>query len=99
MKVFIDVFTLNIRVAISIDTDANTFLCNSRKLDIDTIPFVTRLQHITGSWSDYMLDDSITDGMTYSVTYKTDKSTRSYMGANRFPLNYPDFERLIWEVV
>ena len=99
MQVFIKVFSLNNSVEISIDTVANTFLCNSTPMPIDTIAFVTKLQHITGSWEKCMVDNSITDGFSYSVTYKTAKTTINYFGQNKLPENYSQFENLLSEVM
>ena len=99
MQVFIKVFSLNNLVEISIDTAANTFLYNSKVVLVDTIAFVTKLQHITGSWEKCMVDNSITDGFSYSVTYKTAKTTINYFGQNKLPENYSQFENLLSEVM
>lgn len=99
MQVFIKIFSMYNSVEISIDTAAKTFLCNGEILDIDTVSFVTRLQHITGTWQPVMIDSSIQDGVSYSVTYKTQKNTIMYVGQNRFPENYSQFEKLLSEVM
>ena len=99
MQVFIKMFNMYNNVDISIDTVAKTFLCNGKNVDIDTIAFVSRLQHITGSWQPTLIDMSIQDGVSYSVTYKTQKNTIMYVGQNRFPENYSQFEKLLSEVM
>lgn len=99
MIVHIKVFSLINSVDISINTDANTFLCNGKVVSTDTIAFVTKLQHITGSWSEYLVDSSIRDGASFYVCYKGKSFTKTYSGVNRFPLNYAEFEKLIGGVM
>ena len=97
MKVKVTVQNLREFIDIRLDTDTGRFLVNGVKTNHDPKKFLSSLQLIVASWQTEMIDDSIIDGESYSVTMVLNDQVREYIGRNSFPLNYSKFKSLIKE--
>lgn len=90
IKMFSDIIKLNLVV-----DDKKCLIVNGKEKNVNVDSFVFRLKKIVEEWDEFMIDDSIMDGLSYSVSISENGSKKTYEGRNKFPNNFFSFISLM----
>ena len=89
--------TLTDNFEIKID-DKNRFFVNGTQQNINSETFMFHLNNIVEDWQPKYENNSMIDGLSYSVVIDKGQDKFSSTGRNKFPKNFSSFLRLIEEV-
>jgi len=82
---------------ITID-DQQRFFLDGKQQKINVDNFMFHLKNIVRNWEEEYINQSILDGLSFSVTLTKDGRKFTSRGRNKFPDNFSCFLRLIEEV-
>ena len=89
--------TLTDSFEIKID-EQDRFFVNGMQQKINTETFMFHLNYIVKDWEPKYENNSILDGLSYSVVIDKGQDKFSSKGINKFPKNFSSFLQLIEEV-
>ena len=98
MVVEVVVENINKRTVIVANEDNDYLSCNGKESLFSGELFIERLIPIVVNWNDVMINNSVLDGVRYSIKIKNNGKERTIIGKNIYPINYREFSGLIAEV-
>ena len=95
MRMIIKISSLGSEDIIAFDEEKKACVVNGERKDINVEVCMQEILNVLCSAEEVMVDESITDGITYTFTIEKNGKIREYYFKNAFPKGFEDIVNII----